>query len=340
MPPMTMKRRGTRSRGMRQIAVVGCLVAALPTVVFGFRAYHSFLFLRSAYAAGAPTTSSVRPWMTLRYIAAVYRTSDAALIERLGLPAGTESGVSLKSLAEREGISPLDYTQRVQRAIAKVAPDGGSDQPGEKSGRLGAIGDAALTALLTYGYAVLGLTLLLGAIGLPLPDGIATIVAGSLAAQGRMQWAWAATIVVIASVLGDVVGYGVGRILGEGVLERYGRWFGYTAMRRSRVEMLFDQWGSLMVLLTRTLVSYLSSVASLLAGLSHYRLTEFLVFAVIGRVMWTSAYLGLGYAIGGDLEAAAGFLKNVSGMLISSALLVGAGVVAFGPSFRSARDLA
>jgi membrane protein DedA with SNARE-associated domain len=89
------------------------------------------------------------------------------------------------------------------------------------------------------------------------------------------------------------------------------------------------------VLLTRTLVSYLSSVVSLLAGVSRYRLTEFVVLAVIGRLMWTSAYLGLGYVIGADLEATAGFLTNLSGMLVSLAGLAGSGLVASGWSWRS-----
>jgi membrane-associated protein len=330
-----MKRTDARSSRVRRIAVVVFVAAALLTVLFGFRTYHSFLLLRSAYAAGAPMTSSVRPWMTLSYVAATYRTPEATLIERLGLPGGTDPKTSVKSLAERAGMSPLDYTQRVQRAISNVAPDVSSVRSGEHSGWVGAVGAAALTALLTYGYPVLGLMLLLGAIGLPLPDGLATIVAGSLAAQGRMKWRWAATIAVTASVLGDVVGYGVGRMLSGAALERHGRWFGYTAARRARVETLFDQWGSLTVLLTRTLVSYLSSVVSLLAGVSHYRLTEFVVLAVIGRLMWTSAYLGLGYVIGADLETTAGFLTNLSGMLVSLAGLAGSGLVASGWSWRS-----
>jgi membrane protein DedA with SNARE-associated domain len=329
-----------RSSRVRRIALVVFVAAALPAALFGFRTYRSFLFLRSAYASGAPMTASVRPWMTLSYVAAAYGTPEAGLIERLGLAPGTDPKTSLKSLAEQQGVSPLEYTQRVQRAIASVAPDVGSDQTGERSSWLRAIGDGVLTALLVHGYAVLGLTLLLGAIGLPLPDGLATIVSGSLAAQGHLKWLWAGAIAVTASVLGDMVGYGFGRLLGAGVLERHGHWFGYTAVRRTRVERLFDQWGSLTVLLTRTLVSYLRSAASLLAGVSHYRITYFLVFALIGRLLWTSAYLGLGYGIGGDLEAAAGFLANLSGTLLSLAVLAGAGVVASDRFSRPSRSVA
>jgi membrane protein DedA with SNARE-associated domain len=325
-----------RSKWGRRIAAVVFAAATLSTVFFGLRTYGSFLLLRSAYEAGAPMTSSIRAWMTLNYVATTYRTSNTALIEHLGLPPGTDPNTSLKSLGEQMGVSPSVYAQRVQRAIADIAPNVRSDRTNGNSSWLGAIGDEVLTALLVYGYPVLGLILLLGAIGFPLPDGVATTVAGSLASQGRMDWFWAATITVTASVLGDAVGYGLGRLLNREILERHGRWFGYTPPRRVRVQLLFDQWGSLTVFITRTFISYLSSVASLLAGISHYRLSKFLVIALIGRLIWTAAYLGLGYGIGTDWQAATSFLTNLSILVLSLMLLMVAGVIASG-KYISAR---
>ena len=325
---MTTKRTTSRSIWVRRIAILGFAAAALLTVFFGLRTYGSLLLLRSAYEAGAPMTSSIRAWMTLTYVATTYRTSNATLIERLGLAPATDPNTSLKSLADQAGLSPSVYVQRVQRAIADIVPGVRPDQTSENSGWFGAIGEEVLTALLVYGYPVLGLILLLGAIGLPLPDGVATTVAGSLAAQGRLDWAWAGTITVTASILGDAVGYGLGQLLSKEILERHGRWLGYTSGRQARVQSLFVQWGSLTVFITRTFMSYLSSVASLLAGMSHFRLSKFLAIALVGRLMWTAAYLGLGYGIGADWEAAIGFLTNVSVLFLSLMLLLGAGIVA------------
>ena len=95
------------------------------------------------------------------------------------------------------------YPARAAGDRGPVARPRRSDRHYGNSSWLGTIGDQVLTALLVYGYPALGLTLLLGAIGLPLPDGVATTVAGSLASQGRIDWFWAATIAVTASVLGD-----------------------------------------------------------------------------------------------------------------------------------------
>ena len=297
---------------------------------FGLRTYGSFMLLRSAYAAGAPMTSSIRAWMTLQYVATTYRTSNATLIERLGLTPGTDPNASLKSLAEQAGVSPSVYARRAQRAIADLTPAARSDSKNENSSWLATINDAVLTGLLVYGYPVLGLILFLGAVGLSLPDGVATTVAGSLASQGRLDWIWAAAITVVASVLGDAAGYGLGRSLSGKILERYGRWIGYSLSRRTRVQLLFDRWGSLTVFITRTFMSYLSSVASLLAGITRFRLPKFLAVALVGRLIWTAAYMGLGYGIGSDWQAATSFLTNLSVLILSLVALLAAGAVASG----------
>ena len=315
---------------MRRIAVALLVAATLSSTLFAIRTYRSFLLLRSAYDAGAPMTSSIRPWMTLGYIAATYRIPEAALVERLELAPATDPRTSLRSLAQQQGRSPLEYVERVQRAIAGVAPDLKPGGAGEESSRLGAIGDALLAAVLRYGIPALALTIFLGSAGLPLPHGIAVTVAGSLAAQGRMDWVWAGVATVAASVLGDIVGYGAGRLLDRGVLERRGRWLGYTRERALRVKRLFEQWGFWTVLITRTFVSYLGPAVNLLAGAAGYRLTEFLALTVLGRLIWTAAYLGLGYGVGSDLEAAAGFLANLSGSLISLAVLAASWLIASG----------
>jgi len=314
----------------QRILLALLVVVTIPTVLFGLRAYNSLLLLRSAYELGAPGVSSVRPWMTLRYIAGAHRAPEAALIAQLQLAPGTDPDTELKSLAEREGVPKVEFVQKVQQALVAVAPALAAPRESKTAGWLGEIGEEFLAALLLYGYPALGLTLLLGALGLPLPTGLSAVLAGSLVAQAQMSWLSAGAVGVTALVLGDVADYGLGRVLGAEFLERWGGWLGYTPERRDRVGQLFDRWGILTVLLSRTLVSHLSSVVSLLAGVSRYRLLEFLMYAVAGRLLWTFAYMGLGYAVGSDLDAAAGFLQNLTGFLVSLAMLVGLGVATFG----------
>ena len=194
-------------------------------------------------------------------------------------------------------------------------------------GWLELFGDEMLSALLVYGYPILGVTFLLGAMGLPLPTGVSATVAGSLSALGHMDWMAAAFVIVTASIIGDLAAYTLGRTASEGFLIRWGRWIGYGSKGDTWAQILFKRWGGLTVLLTRTLISHLSSVISLLAGLHRYRLSAFLAYDLLGRVLWTFAYMGLGYAVAGSTEAAAGFLSNLTGLLLSFSALIGLGLL-------------
>lgn len=318
-----------RRNWIRSAGLAVTVLAALVTSWFGMRSYRTYLLLQSAYEFGMPQASTIRAWMTLRYVASTYRIPEARLLARLGLPPPTALDLSLRAVAERQGLSPFEYVQRVQRLIADIAPPAATKQRASQ-GWLDWLSDQALSALLRYGYGVLALILLFGAIGLPVPTGLAATVAGSLSAAGRLDWVAAGAIAIAASVLGDAVAYGLGRGVSEQFLERRGRWFGLTPSRQAHARALFARWGGWSVLITRTLVSHLSSVVSLLAGMSRYRLTAFLSVALGGRALWTAAYMALGYAIGSDLEAAADFLKNLSGLLVSASVLAGGALVAAG----------
>jgi membrane protein DedA with SNARE-associated domain len=231
----------------------------------------------------------------------------------------------LRSLARRQRLSPFEHLQQVQEAISELrpitSPPAGSDAASEPEG----LGDDILAALLVYGYPVLGLTLMLGAFGVPFPSALSVVVAGSLAAQGQMSWLWAGAVVVVSSVSGDLAGYGLGRVLGREFFERRGRWLGLTPALRARVEIFFQRWGILTVVLSRSLLSFKSSAVNLLAGASRYRLRLFLPFAIVGRLIWSSAYLSLGYGFGVAIEAAADFTSSLGGLLVSLVVVAALG---------------
>ena len=321
--------RRTGSRRWRRGAVLSlAAVAALAALLFGLRTYRSFVLLRSAYAVGAPDVGSVRPWMTLGYVAGAYRVSEAALAQRLGLPSDIDPATTLMSIARAQGRSPFSHVPEVQEAISELRRLSPVSSEGLASPQDSLMGEF-LSGLLVYGYPVLGLTLFLGALGLHLPSALAMVVAGSLAAQGRMSWLGASAVGVGGSVVGDVTGYSLGRLLGQEFLERRGRWIGLTPERRTRVERLFARWGALTVVLSRSLLSFLSPAVNVLAGAGRYSLRRFLLLDVVGRLIWASGYLGLGYSLGVGIEAAADFLSSLSGLLVSLAALAGLGLSAY-----------
>jgi hypothetical protein len=165
---------------------IGIAVAAIATLVFGLRTYRSFVLLRSAYVVGAPEVGSIRPWMTMGYVAGAYRVSKTALAQGLGLPPDIDPAATLMSIARSQGRSPFSHVQQVQAAISELRrhPRVSSEEAASSQDSLGS---EFLAGLLVYGYPVLGLILFLGALGLHLPSALAVVVAGSLAAQGRMS---------------------------------------------------------------------------------------------------------------------------------------------------------
>ena len=64
-----------------------------------------------------------------------------------------------------------------------------------------------------------------------------------------------------------------------------------------------------------------------LAGASRYRVRFFLPFVIVGRLIWSLAYLSLGYVFGIAIEAAAGFTSSLSGLLVSLLVLAALGLM-------------
>ncbi len=307
-----------RSRAARVFRAALIALAAIAVVGLGLRTYGSLRLLQSAQRLGQPQVSSVRGWMTLDYVAKSYHVPLPGLLYGLRLPAETPTDTSLKTLADRRGAAPFRYVTEVQQVVAGMLPEAhGGFASGTHEGFL----DWVATWLLRYGYLALGLILLLGAIGLPLPNGLSAALAGSLIALGQMHWLIAVGTAITASVIGDAIGFAIGHAIGDRFLRRHGRWIGYTERRREQLAALFDRWGGITVVLTRTLVSSLSSLVNLVAGASGHPPAGFLGFVLIGRVAWTSAYVGLGYLVAGDVEAAAAFLTNLTGLLVSAAVM-------------------
>ena len=126
---------------IRRIVIVLALLFLFPTLWFGLRSYGSFQLLRSAYAAGAPETSSIRAWMTLSYVAGAYHIQLSALVDHLGLPSDTDPNTILRSAAERTKISPFQYVERVQHAVAAFVGNKAANTATENSGWLATLGD-------------------------------------------------------------------------------------------------------------------------------------------------------------------------------------------------------
>jgi membrane protein DedA with SNARE-associated domain len=176
--------------------------------------------------------------------------------------------------------------------------------------------------LAVHTYPVAALTVLIGAIGVPLPSAMIVLAAGSLSTDGDPDLSELFGVILVAAVLGDVISYCIGRWGGQVLLGRLGARVGLTPERIASGERRFERWGGWLVMVTRCLLTGLALPTNLAAGASGYPLSRFFVFAVLGEALWTGGYLGLGWLFGPGWVALLDYLDDAVTVMTAAAVIV------------------
>lgn len=167
----------------------------------------------------------------------------------------------------------------------------------------------------TYGAWLVGAIVGLESMGIPLP-GETTLVTAALyaGATGRLSIAAVVFAAAAGAIVGDNIGFWIGRTLGYRWVVRHQSALRLTPKRLRLGQYLFDRHGGKVVFLGR-FVAVLRAFAALLAGLNRMRWGRFLVFNMMGAIVWASAYGGGAYAFGDKLTNVLGD----TGILLSAA---------------------
>jgi membrane protein DedA with SNARE-associated domain len=184
--------------------------------------------------------------------------------------------------------------------------------------------DFFLTGMTVHGPLVLGLALLLGALGLPMPVPLLGLAAGAFARQGLIDWRTLSVLGLMGAALGDSVSYGIGRFAGGWVQRHFGR---FLAAAWQKAGDRFEQHGALAVYVTRFLLIPLAVPTNLIAGSSGYDFRRFLAHAVAGDASWIALYCGLGYIYGSRWQVISQLVSPYLGWL-AGAVVIGIGVYA------------
>ncbi|GAA5437658.1 DedA family protein [Deinococcus aquaticus] len=133
--------------------------------------------------------------------------------------------------------------------------------------------------------------------GFFLPGDSLLITAGLLAKQGTLNLPGLMLAVAAGAILGDSVGYAIGRKFGPSVFNREG-----SRLLRpeyvQRTQVFFDRHGSRALILAR-FVPVVRTVAPTMAGVGGMSYPKFLTYNVIGGLLWALTVPLLGYALGG-----------------------------------------
>lgn len=152
------------------------------------------------------------------------------------------------------------------------------------------IGEAISAFLASHGYLAVALLVGLESIGIPLPGETALIAASVLAgASGKLDIGWVIASAVAGAVIGDTIGYWVGRTAGIPLLKRYGARVGLTEPRLKVGRYLFMRHGGKVVFFGR-FVSLLRTLAAVMAGANRMPWPEFVLFNATGGILWACIY--------------------------------------------------
>lgn len=156
-------------------------------------------------------------------------------------------------------------------------------------------------------------------VGFVLPGETAAVLGGVVASQGRISILAMIAIVVAAAIVGDTVGYEVGRRFGPRLLNSR-----VLAKRQERLNDAQDflrRRGGWAVLLGR-FVAFFRAVMPALAGTSRMPYRRFLAFNAVGGILWGIAFVMVGYLAGNSYKTVESYVGKGAAIAVAAVVVV------------------
>jgi membrane protein DedA with SNARE-associated domain len=179
--------------------------------------------------------------------------------------------------------------------------------------------------LESYGYLVVFLLVMVESIGVPVPGETALVGAALYAGSThKLEIWWIIAVAIAGAVLGDNIGFSIGRYGGAKLLLRHGHRIRLHEGRLKIGIWLFRRHGGKVVFWGR-FVSILRTWAAFLAGTNQMPWGRFLVFNAAGGIVWATLYGVVYYVFGGalrNLSTTIDIVLGVVGTMVLVAFLV------------------
>jgi len=186
--------------------------------------------------------------------------------------------------------------------------------------------DTVMPLIREHGVIAIGGITMIEAMGIPAP-GESAVIAAALYAATTHEFGIVPLVASAAAgaIMGDNIGYLIGRSFGFALLHRYGGKVGLTPKRIKLGRYLFQRYGSRVVFLGR-FVAVLRTFTALLAGAIRMDWKQFLLANSLGGVFWAALYGFGAYALGHEMHALEGPMAITFGTaavcIIGSAILL------------------
>ncbi|MFP5307990.1 MAG: DedA family protein [Actinomycetes bacterium] len=156
----------------------------------------------------------------------------------------------------------------------------------------------------------------------PIPSEVVLPLAGISAARGEMSLVGAVGWSTVGSVVGALLLYWLGAALGTARLQAAWEKLPLTSADDIlRAEAWFHRWGELAVLLGRC-VPVVRSAVSVPAGVTRMPLVRFTALTLAGSLVWNATFVGLGYALGDQVDAVTAWVDRYQ-LVVLAALVLG-----------------
>lgn len=134
-------------------------------------------------------------------------------------------------------------------------------------------------------------------LGLMVPGESIVVIAGLLASQGTLEVGDCLWVIALGAVLGDSVGYSLGKAIGRGYFEKHHRLLLLKEKHIRKVDGYFQRHGGKTVFFGR-FVGLLRAMAPFVAGMSRMPYRSFALYNIAGGVLWSVTFTLLGYYFG------------------------------------------
>lgn len=155
--------------------------------------------------------------------------------------------------------------------------------------------------------------------GFFLPGGSLLFTAGLLASQGLFNIYWLIVVVGLAAILGDSTGYWFGSKVGNKIFTKEDSLF-FNKKYLEKTKAFYDKYGSMTVAIGR-FVPIVRTFAPILAGVGEMKYKKFLIFNVVGALLWAVGLALLGFFLGGAVPGIDKYITQIVILIIILSVL-------------------
>ncbi|BCJ88346.1 DedA family protein [Effusibacillus dendaii] len=171
------------------------------------------------------------------------------------------------------------------------------------------IQDLLLRFFADYGYIGLFAALILGIVGLPLPDELLMLFAGFMVSKGELRFVPTVLVALSGSMIGISLSYFIGYRFGFPLLEKYGRRIHLTPEKLEKAERWFSRFGKFTVTFGYFFPG-IRHITSLSAGISKWSYGTLFLYAFPGALIWVFTFIPLGIHLQEDWRIVAGIVRK------------------------------